>query len=266
MDLHNLAQDILPIAKEAGRLILEIYEKDDFQVEKKQDDSPVTIADKTSNDFICDALEKLTPNIPIVSEERPVADFSERKQYEYYWLIDPLDGTKEFINRNGDFTVNIALIHGKNPVLGVVFVPVQNKMYWAVKGHGAWEIQDGVKKQLFADTFKMSQSGLAIAVTRSHFNQETANYIGEFTFPRLIAAGSSLKVIMVARGEAHLHPRFGPTMEWDTAAPQIILEEAGGKILKHDGSAFEYNQKDSLENPNYFVYGKVEMATVPHYF
>ena len=143
-------------------------------------------------------------------------------------------------------------------LLGVVFVPVQQKTYWAAKGQGAWEIENNVKKQLFADTFKMSQSGLAIAVTRSHFNQETANYIGEFAFPRLIAAGSSLKIIMVARGEAHLHPRFGPTMEWDTAAPQIILEEAGGKILKHDGSLFEYNQKDSLENPDYFVYGKLE--------
>ena len=259
MDLYNLAQQVLPIAQEAGKLILEIYGKDDFQVEKKTDDSPVTIADKISNDFICAALEKLTPNIPIVSEEKPVADFAERSQYEYYWLVDPLDGTKEFINRNGDFTVNIALIYKKNSVLGVVFVPVQQKTYWAVKGQGAWEIGNNVKKQLFADTFKMSQSGLAIAVTRSHFNQETANYIGEFAFPRLIAAGSSLKVIMVARGEAHLHPRFGPTMEWDTAAPQIILEEAGGKILKHDGSLFEYNQKDSLENPDYFVYGKLEV-------
>jgi 3'(2'), 5'-bisphosphate nucleotidase len=258
MNLYDLAQQVLPVAQKAGELILEIYGKEDFQVEQKDDDSPVTIADKTSNDFICAALEKLTPNIPIVSEERPVEDFAIRSQYDYYWLVDPLDGTKEFINRNGDFTVNIALIHGKKTVLGVVFVPVQNKTYWAVKGHGAWEIHNDSKRQLFADTFKMSQSGLAIAITRSHFNQETANYIGEFTFPRLIAAGSSLKVIMVARGEAHLHPRFGPTMEWDTAAPQIILEEAGGQILKHDGSPFEYNQKDSLENPNYFVYGKLE--------
>ncbi len=258
MNLYDLVQQVLPIAQKAGELILEIYKKDDFQIEQKNDDSPVTIADKTSNDFICAALEKLTPNIPIVSEERPVEDFSVRSKYDYYWLIDPLDGTKEFINRNGDFTVNIALIHGKNTVLGVVFVPVQNKKYWAAKGQGAWEIENDNSKQLLADTFKMSQSGLAIAVTRSHFNQETANYIGEFAFPRLIAVGSSLKIIMVARGEAHLHPRFGSTMEWDTAAPQIILEEAGGKILKHDGSAFEYNQKDSLENPNYFVYGKLE--------
>jgi 3'(2'), 5'-bisphosphate nucleotidase len=258
MNLLRLINNVIPIAQGAGERILEVYQKEDFGVERKSDDSPVTVADKISNDFICEMLHALTPEIPVVSEERPADDFATRSQYDYYWLVDPLDGTKEFINRNGDFTVNIALVKKNHSVLGVVFVPVQNKMYWAAKGEGAWEISNGVTRQLKADSFKMSQSGLAIAVTRSHFNQETANYIGGFSFPRLLPTGSSLKVIMVARGEAHIHPRFGTTMEWDTAAPQIVVEEAGGKVIRHDGSILTYNTKDSLENPDYFVFGALE--------
>ncbi len=258
MDILALVKEVMLISKGAGERIMEIYEREDLGVETKSDDSPVTLADKTSNAYIVAELEKLTPMIPIISEEIPEEDFETRSQYHYYWLVDPLDGTKEFINRNGDFTVNIALIEKNKPVLGVVFVPVQEKMYWAVEGQGAWEISRGVTKRIFADTFNLSQSGLAIAITRSHFNQETANYIAGFSFPRLVAAGSSLKVIMVARGEVHLHPRFGTTMEWDTAAPQIILQEAGGKIIKDDESSLDYNQKASLKNPNYIAYGKLE--------
>jgi 3'(2'), 5'-bisphosphate nucleotidase len=258
MQLHLLVKDIVAIAKEAGKSILEIYNQEDFDVKIKSDDSPVTIADKLSNDLICEKLRALTPTIPIVSEENFIEDFSKRSQYQVYWLVDPLDGTKEFINRNGDFAVNIALIQEKKPVLGVVFVPVQNKTYWAVKNEGAWEINNEIEKRIFADTFKMSQSGLAIAVTRSHFNQATSDYIGNFVFPRLMSVGSSLKFMLLAKGEAHLHPRFGTTMEWDTAAPQIILEEAGGKILKEDGTDLDYNQKESLKNPNYVAYANLE--------
>ncbi len=147
MDILALVKEVMLISKGAGERIMEIYEREDLGVETKSDDSPVTLADKTSNAYIVAELEKLTPMIPIISEEIPEEDFETRSQYHYYWLVDPLDGTKEFINRNGDFTVNIALIEKNKPVLGVVFVPVQEKMYWAVEGQGAWEISRGVTNE-----------------------------------------------------------------------------------------------------------------------
>jgi 3'(2'), 5'-bisphosphate nucleotidase len=251
-----LIPSVIRIAEAAGEVIMEVYEQADFGVEEKEDFSPVTKADTASNDLICKLLQELAPNIPIISEEGFLPDFSERKTYASYWLLDPLDGTKEFINRNGEFTVNIALMENNQPVLGISHLPVLKETYWGAKGEGAWCIKNGIARRLKADTFTMEQSGLAIAVTRSHFNQATSDYIGGFAFPRLIAKGSSLKVIMVAAGEAHLHPRFGTTMEWDTAAPQIILQEAGGKIVQHDGSPLEYNKED-LRNPSYFAYGNV---------
>ncbi len=252
----QLLPEVIKIAQAAGVIIMEIYQGSDFGVEEKDDFSPVTKADKASNDFICKELERITPHISIISEEGYLPDFSVRKTYQKYWLLDPLDGTKEFIKRNGEFTVNIALVENNQPVLGVAYLPALDETYWAAKGEGAWCTKNEKTTRLQADTFTMAQSGLAIAITRSHFNQATSDYVGSFTFPRLIAKGSSLKLLLLASGEAHLHPRFGTTMEWDTAAPQIILQEAGGKITQWDDSPLEYNKED-LRNPSYIAYAKV---------
>lgn len=251
-DLKKILPQICEIAQEAGKIIMEIYSSSDLEIEVKSDDSPVTKADKASNELICNSLKKAFPQIPIVSEELESPPFAIRKDFTYYWLIDPLDGTKEFIQKNGEFTVNIALMFENRPILGVSHLPVLKETYFAAKGLGAYCQKNDSTVQLQADTFSMTQSGLAIAVTRSHFNQSTANFIGEFNFPRLISKGSSLKILLVAAGEAHLHPRFGTTMEWDTAAPQIILEEAGGSITLFDGSPLQYNKED-LRNPDYIV-------------
>lgn len=253
-----LIPSIIKIAEAAGNVIMEVYQQVDFGIEEKEDLSPVTKADKSSNDLINRLLHELTPSIPIISEEGFLPEFSIRKTFRSYWLLDPLDGTKEFIKRNGEFTVNIALMEDNQPILGVSHLPVEKETYWGAKGEGAWCVKKNIVKRLQADTFTLQQSGLAIAVTRSHFNQATSDYIGGFSFPRLIAKGSSIKVIMVATGEAHLHPRFGTTMEWDTAAPQIILQEAGGKIVQHDGSPLQYNKED-LRNPSYFAYGNLKL-------
>jgi 3'(2'), 5'-bisphosphate nucleotidase len=251
-----MIEQVKKIAQQAGDVLMQIYNEADFEIETKADSSPVTKADKASNAFICNALEALSPHIPIISEERPLPPFAERTQYKQYWLIDPLDGTKEFIQRNGEFAINIALIENNQSVLGVCYLPAVETLYWAAKGTGAWkQIGNSDAMRIKTDTFDLTQSGLAIAVTRSHFNQATADFVGNFTFPRLIAKGSALKMLWIAEGKAHLHPRFGTTMEWDTAAPQIIVEEAGGKILHLDGTPLRYN-KAALENPNYIVYGK----------
>lgn len=257
----DFQQKVFAIARQAGQAIMEIYTLEERGVETKADHSPITLADKKANDIISSQLQTLTPSIPIISEELPLPPFEVRQHYAYYWLIDPLDGTKEFVQRNGEFTVNIALIHHNRPVFGVVFLPVEATLYWAAEGIGAWKIHNEQENltPLQADTFTLSQSGLAIAVSRSHFNQATSNYIGQFTFPRLIAKGSALKMLYVAEGKVHIHPRFGTTMEWDTAAAQIIVEEAGGKVLKlEDNTPLTYN-KENLKNPDYVVYGKVRL-------
>jgi 3'(2'), 5'-bisphosphate nucleotidase len=251
-DINRILPQITEIAVAAGRLIMEIYNLPDRNIEKKIDNSPVTKADKEANLLICSELERLFPNIPIITEEGDIPPYSIRKHYDYYWLVDPLDGTKEFINRNEEFSVHIALMHENRPILGVCHLPAFNETFFAAKGCGAFRQKDGKTILLQADTFSMTQSGLAIAVTRSHFNQATADFIADFNFPRLIARGSSLKMLLIAAGEAHLHPRFGTTMEWDTAAPQIIVEEAGGSITLFDGSPMPYNKED-LRNPNYIV-------------
>jgi 3'(2'), 5'-bisphosphate nucleotidase len=228
--LPELAAEVLEIGRKASAAIMNVYAQADLGTEYKSDASPVTAADKASDAIIRAGLSALSMAFPIMSEETPIDDYEIRRHYTTYWLVDPLDGTKEFVQRNGEFAINIALMHLGEPILGVVIVPNLGDEYWAAKGEGAW--RNGVR--IYADTFTMAQSGLCLAVSRSHFNQETANFVAGFTYPRLVARGSALKMLMVATGEAHIHPRFGPTMEWDTAAPQIIVTEAGGAIRKLD--------------------------------
>ncbi|MFT5864099.1 MAG: 3'(2'), 5'-bisphosphate nucleotidase [Flavobacteriales bacterium] len=256
MNLKTLALEVLPIAREAGNAILSIYNRGaDMQVEQKADESPLTIADKKSNEVICDGLEKLSQQFPIISEENKLVDYETRKDYEYYWLIDPLDGTKEFIKRNGEFTVNIALVKNNEVVLGVVYTPCLDEMYWGAKGEGAWLVTEKVEEQLAAANFNMADENLRVVCSRSHQNEATKEFVDALLNPVLVSKGSSLKFLILANGAADLYPRLAPTMEWDTAAAQIILEEAGGAVIDEEtGGKVRYNKRNLL-NPFFIAYG-----------
>jgi 3'(2'), 5'-bisphosphate nucleotidase len=258
MDYKSLALEVVEIAAKAGVRIMEIYNAAEGIVyDKKTDNSPLTQADREGNSIICAALEKLSVQFPIISEENKLLTYEERKNYEHFWLVDPLDGTKEFIKRNGEFTVNIALIKGQTPVMSVVLAPAINEMYWAVKGLGAFLIKDGETTQLNAKTFTMSDEGLGVVCSRSHLNQETQDFIDKLDNPTKVSTGSSLKFLILAKGEAHLYPRIAPTMEWDTAAAQMILEAAGGKVISNEtGEPLLYN-KENLLNPYFVAYANV---------
>jgi 3'(2'), 5'-bisphosphate nucleotidase len=258
MNLQNLAQDVIAIATEAGNAIMTIYREHTYTVEIKSDDSPVTIADKTANDIIVKRLSTLTPHIPIISEESIEASYAERQHYDYFWLVDPLDGTKEFIARNGDFAVNIALVKKMMPILGVIYVPNTEGVYFGVKNEGSFKIDNGIKKKIRCNTFKINDIGLRIPVSRSYFNDATKALIAQqYKDPILIPRGSALKFMNIAEGSADVYPRIGRTMEWDTAACQIIIEEAGGQLLKmEDRQPLSYN-KENLSNPDFIAMGKV---------
>ncbi len=252
-------EDLLKIAKAAGAAILTVYESSkDVVYTKKDDNSPLTLADQAANEVICKGLELLSERYPIISEENKQVEYEERKSYERYWLVDPLDGTKEFIKRNGEFTVNIALVENGKSILGVVYAPVLDEMYYAVKGEGAFLLNDIGKIRLNALTYNKKESGLGIICSRSHLNEATQSFINDYKTPVLVSKGSSLKFLMLANAQAHVYPRIAPTMEWDTAAAQIILEEAGGKVVDFDTNLpLEYN-KENLLNP-FFIATAHEM-------
>jgi len=257
MNLVQLAKEVSQIAKDAGAVILDIYNTADFGVEQKSDDSPLTRADRDANKVICDGLEALEVKIPIISEENKAIPYEERKNFEYAWLVDPLDGTKEFIKRNGEFTVNIALIHNNQIVLGVVYTPVSDDLYWAVKGEGAYLVKEEGTTKLNAKNFTMTDEGLGVVCSRSHLNEATQAFVDALDNPARVPKGSSLKFLILAQGGAHLYPRLAPTMEWDTGAAQIVLEEAGGKVIAQDTNApLQYN-KENLLNPYFIAYGAV---------
>ena len=255
-ELLALVPELLRISRKAAATILDIYQNEaDFGVESKPDDSPLTRADRASNEIICRRLEKLPLKFPIISEENKEADYSERKNWEMCWLVDPLDGTKEFIKKNGDFTTNIALVKNGEVVLGVVGIPVLNEYYWAVKGHGAYVEKKGKKEKLNAAIFSENDANLNIVCSRSHLNKETKNFIEKYNSPNLVSRGSALKFLVLAKGEAHIYPRIAPTMEWDTAAAQIILEEAGGEVMVFEtGLPMRYN-RENLLNPSFVAKG-----------
>lgn len=241
---------VIVIAREAGAIIMDIYKATaHIEYDRKSDDSPLTKADSEANRHICAALEQLSPTYPIISEENKQISYVDRKSYERFWMVDPLDGTKEFIKRNGEFTVNIALIEGGRPIAGVVYAPALDEMYWAKKGSGAFMEKDGKIEQLKAPHFSTADKGLGIVCSRSHLNEATEAFIKNYNEPELVSKGSSLKFLMLARGMAHVYPRIAPTMEWDTAAADIILEEAGGQVIQFDNLLpLEYN-KENLLNP-----------------
>ena len=258
MNFDAFIAEVCDIAKQAGQEIMKIYNASEgIEIEKKDDNSPLTKADKASNAVICDRLQKMAVPIPIISEENKLVEYNIRKQYPYAWMVDPLDGTKEFIKRNGEFTVNIALIKGGHSIAGVVYIPCTDEMYYAIKGMGAFKIAGGEKRQLSCASFSMQDKGLKVVCSRSHLNDETQAFMHQLNEPEAVSKGSSLKFLILAEGKAHLYPRLAPTMEWDTAAAQIILEEAGGSVLKADTKeVLNYNKEDLL-NPFFVASAKV---------
>lgn len=242
---------IIDIAEQAGHAILEIYQQDSdaFNITGKADDSPLTAADLASHQLIVNALQQLTPELPILSEEAADISWDVRQQWQRYWLVDPLDGTKEFIKRNGEFTVNIALIEHGEPVMGVIHAPVLNKTYYAAKGEGAF-----VKTATGVSAAKVSKPADVIRVvgSRSHPSPELAGYLAQFPEHDMVPVGSSLKFCLVAEGSADVYPRFGPTMQWDTGAGHIIALEAGARV-SFEGIASKVYQRENLRNPGFIV-------------
>jgi 3'(2'), 5'-bisphosphate nucleotidase len=254
---QNLDQLIAPaveIAARAGDEILTIYNSDDFGIETKDDDSPLTLADKAAHNVIVAALAELTPNIPILSEEDADISWAERSQWPEYWLIDPLDGTKEFIKRNGEFTVNIALIQGHQAVLGVVHVPVQNRCFYGYQGAGAFE-KDAAGDVKTISVTSPAEQPVRVVGSRSHRGELVDAYLEKLGEHVMVSMGSSLKLCLVATGEADVYPRLGLTSEWDTAAAQAVVECAGGKVIQTSGETLMYNAKEDILNPFFLVYG-----------
>ena len=257
-NLEALAPELITAAKAAGDAIMQVYEGEDFGVETKADNSPLTKADLASNKVILEHLHRLTPDIPILSEESKHLPFGERKDWSQFWLVDPLDGTKEFIKRNGEFTVNIALIENGEPVFGVVYAPALKLTYWAAAGLGAFRGDDAANSARI-EAQDYDGGPLNLVASRSHAGAATETLVqelGQTAAVNLVSSGSSLKLCLVADGQAHLYPRFGPTMEWDTAAAQCVAEQAGASVREPGGGPLRYN-KENLLNP-YFIVTKSE--------
>lgn len=247
-------KDICKLAKAAGAAIVQVY-NGDIVVEMKDDKSPLTAADKAAHEVIVAGLQELTPDIPILSEEGKDIPYEQRKAWQRFWLVDPLDGTKEFIKRNGEFTVNIALIEGQQPVFGVVYVPVQDTLYWGGKGQGAFKKKGQGEAVAISVRQPESAKGLTVVMSRSHPSPELEDYLKTIQVADALSVGSSLKLCAVAEGRADLYPRLGPTMEWDTGAGQAVVEGASGTVKRFsDGKPLQYN-KNSLLNPYFVVYG-----------
>jgi 3'(2'), 5'-bisphosphate nucleotidase len=242
-------EDIKTIAQNAGDVIMEIYNKD-FEIYEKADESPLTEADLKSNEIICNSLQELYPNIPIMSEENKQTDYSERSSWEYYWCIDPIDGTKEFIKKNGEFTVNIALIHNNTPVLGVVYAPALNDLYWA-DGEASYKNND----KLPIKTNDTPKEKLSVVASKSHLSTETQEFIDNLDTKNIeqVSRGSSLKLCMVAEGVADIYPRLAPTMEWDTAAADAVVRCAGKMTYQFESNEPVIYNKEDLLNPWFVV-------------
>jgi 3'(2'), 5'-bisphosphate nucleotidase len=248
-----LIDPVVAIAIEAGQAILEVYSSD-FDVQSKDDASPLTQADLAANRHIVAGLLALTPDLPIVSEESGLPDFEVRRHWDRYWLIDPLDGTREFVNRNGEFTVNIALIDHQKPVLGVVHVPVQMKTYVGCEGHGAERRDaDGSVRKIAVAT--KSSNPVRVVGSRSHRGASLDGFLENLGDCDMVPMGSSLKFCVIAEGGADVYPRLGPTSEWDTAAAQAVVEQAGGSVVTLDGKPMKYNGKSDMLNPHFLVVG-----------
>lgn len=273
-ELRNLLSIAINASIKAGKLIMDVYHSNDFHVNLKSDNTPLTLADRLAHTEIANSLTKT--RIPTLSEEGRNILYEERKGWEYFWLVDPLDGTKEFIKHNGEFTVNIALIINGFPILGVIYAPVLGDLYFSLKSEGSYKaisIKPTSSSNLKYEDLKLSatklplnqkRDKLTVVVSRSHMNQETEEYIkslekkyGEISYTN---CGSSLKMCLIAEGAADLYPRFGPTWEWDTAAGQAIVEESGCHIVSMDTKHRLHYNKEEINNPWFIVKAKQEIG------
>jgi 3'(2'), 5'-bisphosphate nucleotidase len=246
----------MPIAAQAGEAIMRIYDAG-FAVERKLDDSPLTVADLESQRIILEGLSRLTPELPVLSEESAQAPWNERRAWRELWVVDPLDGTREFVKRNGEFTVNIALVVDHESVLGLVAAPAQGLVYWGAAGIGAFRARYNEP----ADAIHVAAPGRPVRVvgSRSHGSAQTHAYLAAIGPHEITNIGSSLKFCLVAEGSAELYPRFGPTSEWDTAAGQAVLEAAGGRVTRMDGHRLRYNCRESLINGDFVAFSDLSV-------
>lgn len=257
---QEFVNKINKIAIDAGKKIMAIYEMD-FDVYSKKDESPLTEADLASHHHIINELAAFDSGFPILSEESADIDWKERQSWQTYWLIDPLDGTKEFIKKNGEFTVNIALIHNNEPVLGVVYAPATDILYYATTEIGAWKQESGAASKI--NVSAKAESPIRVVGSRSHQSEAMTGYLSQYPKHEMIPMGSSLKLCLIAEGKADFYPRLGPTCEWDTAAAHAIVSAAGGQCVIYDEKKntetedLKYNTKESLLNPYFIVKGPV---------
>jgi 3'(2'), 5'-bisphosphate nucleotidase len=250
-DLTALAEALMPVAARAGEAIMKIYDAG-FEVQRKQDNSPLTLADLESQRIIIDALKELTPGIPILSEESAAAPWAQRQHWRQLWVVDPLDGTREFVKRNGEFTVNIALVQDHEAVLGIITAPAKGLGYWGATGVGAFSEHLGAERTPIH--IVTPPAPLRVIGSRSHTSAQTAAYLTQLAPHVVSGMGSSLKFCLIAEGKADLYPRFGPTSEWDTAAGQALLEAAGGQVTRFDGHRLRYNCRESLINGDFIAF------------
>ena len=254
MDFSALLPRVIDLVMDAGVKILDIYQQDDLGIEYKKDDSPLTRADKAAHDVLVAGLDRLNCG-PVLSEESASVPWDTRRVWTRYWLVDPLDGTKEFIKRNGEFTVNVALVDQGVPVLGVVYAPAKDLLYFGAQGQGAHRRDaDGNEVAIKPAALPKADEVWRVVGSRSHQSEEFETFMKMFAAPEMVAMGSSLKLCLVADGSADLYPRLGPTSEWDTAAAQAVAEAAGAQVLRADTfEPLRYNSKDSLLNPYFIV-------------
>jgi 3'(2'), 5'-bisphosphate nucleotidase len=231
------------LAREAGAAVLRVYGSDDFAVTYKDDQSPLTDADRRSHHIIAEGLRRIAPDVPVLSEEGAGVSFEQRRGWESFFLVDPLDGTKEFVNRNGEFTINIALMDEGEPAAGVIYVPVQGVLYGAWRGGGAFRQRDGQEAEPIRVRPAPETEGLVVVASRSHGSEALEDYLTTIRVKERISAGSALKFCLVAEGLADIYPRFGPTWEWDTGAGHAIVVEAGGRVTDTSGGPLGYNKE-----------------------
>lgn len=252
--VRELLGAVTDIARAAGGEILKVYDSGEIVATAKSDASPLTVADLRAHRFIEDALQALTPELPVLSEEAADTPYAERSRWSRYWLVDPLDGTKEFLSRNGQFTVNIALIEDHAPVLGVVHVPVRDTSYQGLPGTGAWRVPAGAAAEAIKVCPRCA-TPLRVVGSRSHRGDSLDAFLARVGPHELVPVGSSLKFCMVAEGAADVYPRLGPTSEWDTAAAHAVVLGAGGAVTTLEGLPLRYNTRETLLNPFFVAWG-----------
>jgi 3'(2'), 5'-bisphosphate nucleotidase len=243
IDIDTIAR----LTRRAGQAILEVY-RTEFTVEQKEDRSPLTLADMRSHAILSQGLADCHPDIPVLSEEGKATDISIRKTWNRFWLVDPLDGTKEFIKRNGEFTINIALVEGRTPVIGLIYIPVQDRLFIGDTREGCWEIADGTPRRLAIEPGEAPRA-VRVVKSRSHPSPNLQALLELLPDHEVIMRGSALKFCSIANGEADFYPRFGPTWEWDTAAGDAIVRAAGGVVVDLQGEPFVYNKPSLLNGP-----------------